>query len=233
MAAARPESGLFIDAVKRVYHSFSEQLTFPDAHRTIGATSPPLHPAMLMALTETELLQRIARQDQQALMALYQEYGNLVYSLSLRVLRQPAMAEEITQDVFLKIWRQPDRWNPSLGQFSSWLLTITRNAAIDRLRREGRQAPLAWDAGDEPPGLPADVTSFLADQANWVNGQVLRRLLQSLPAEQRQLIELAFYEGYTHSELAELLHLPLGTVKTRLRMGMQKLRLLWEKSEHT
>ena len=186
---------------------------------------------MLMALTEIELLQQIAQQDQQALLTLYQQYGNLVYSLSLRVLRQPAMAEEITQDIFLKLWRQPDRWNPSLGQFSSWLLTITRNAAIDRLRREGRQAPASWDQTDESSDLLSDASSYIADQANWVNGQVLRRLLQSLPGEQRQLIELAFYDGYTHSELAELLHLPLGTVKTRLRMGMQKLRLLWEESE--
>jgi RNA polymerase sigma-70 factor (ECF subfamily) len=188
---------------------------------------------MLMAHTESELLQKIAQQDQQALLTLYQRYGNLVYSLSLRVLRQPAMAEEITQDVFLKLWRQPDRWDPSLGHFSSWLLTITRNAAIDRLRREGRQAPSGWAAADPADDLAADVESFAADQANWANGQVLRRLLQRLPAEQRELIELAFYEGYTHSELAELLHLPLGTVKTRLRTGMQKLRALWEESERS
>lgn len=189
---------------------------------------------MLMALTELELLQQIAQHDQQALLTLYQQYGNLVYSLSLRVLRQPVMAEEITQDIFLKLWRQPDRWNPSLGQFSSWLLTITRNAAIDRLRREGRQATLAsWEQSEEADHRLSDAHSFVAGQVNWVNGQVLRRLLQSLPPEQRQLIELAFYDGYTHSELAELLHLPLGTVKTRLRMGMQKLRILWEESERS
>jgi RNA polymerase sigma-70 factor (ECF subfamily) len=186
---------------------------------------------MLMAFTELELLHQVAQQDQRALLTLYQQYGNLVYSLSLRVLRQPAMAEEVTQDIFLKLWRQPDRWNPSLGQFSSWLLTITRNAAIDRLRREGRQAPASWEQYDDPDDRLSDADSFVAREANWINGQVLRRLLQNLPPEQRQLIELAFYEGYTHSELAELLHLPLGTVKTRLRMGMQKLRILWEESE--
>ena len=189
---------------------------------------------MLMALTEFELLQQVAQHDQQALLTLYQQYGNLVYSLSLRVLRQPVMAEEITQDIFLKLWRQPDRWNPSLGQFSSWLLTITRNAAIDRLRREGRQATLAsWEQSDEADHRLSDAASFVAGQVNWVNGQVLRRLLQNLPPEQRQLIELAFYDGYTHSELAELLQLPLGTVKTRLRMGMQKLRIMWEESERS
>jgi RNA polymerase sigma-70 factor (ECF subfamily) len=192
-----------------------------------------------MAATETELLRKIAQRDQGALMALYHQYGGLVYSLCLRVLRQPASAEEVTQDVFLKLWRQPERWNPSLGQFSSWLLTIARNAAIDRLRREDRQAPVQWqteftgefDAALDAAHAPAQTASFAAEHANWLDGQVLRRLLQGLPVEQRELIELAFFEGYTHSELAELLQLPLGTVKTRLRMGMQKLRTLWEESE--
>ncbi len=191
---------------------------------------------MPMALTEIELLQQVAQQDQQALMLLYEQYGSLVYSLSLRVLRQPGLAEEVTQDVFLKLWRYPQRWNPSLGQFSSWLLTITRNAAIDRLRREGRQAPARWEfageAGGEVQEPPGDAHAFLAEQAIWLDGEILRRLLLKLPAEQRHLIELAFFEGYSHSELADLLHLPLGTVKTRLRMGMQKLRNLWEETEH-
>jgi RNA polymerase sigma-70 factor (ECF subfamily) len=190
-----------------------------------------------MALTETQLLQQVAQQDQQALMTLYQQYGSLVYSLCLRVLRQPPLAEEVTQDVFLKLWRQPQRWNPALGSFSSWLLAIARNAAIDRLRREGRQAPPAWEAGEageaseHSESAAALAGAFAAEQANWANGQALGRLLLRLPPEQRQLIELAFYEGYTHSELAELLQIPLGTVKTRLRMGMQKLRVLWEESE--
>lgn len=190
-----------------------------------------MHTTMIMTLSENELLQQVARQDQEALMALYQRYSALVYSLCLRVLRQPGLAEEVTQDVFLKLWRQPDRWDPSLGQFSSWLLTISRNAAIDRLRREGRQAQVAWVADDEGQESREGAHLYAAEQANWIDGQVLRKLLRRLPAEQRQLIELAFFEGYSHSELAELLHLPLGTVKTRLRMGMQKLRQLWEESE--
>ena len=190
-----------------------------------------MHTAMLMTLSENELLQQVARQDEEALMLLYQRYGTLVYSLCLRVLRRPGLAEEVTQDVFLKLWRQPERWDPSLGQFSSWLLTISRNAAIDRLRREGRQVQAAWGADEEGADSTVDMHLFAAEQANWLNGQVLRRLLGQLPPEQSQLIELAFFEGYSHSELADLLHLPLGTVKTRLRMGMQKLRGLWEESE--
>lgn len=191
-----------------------------------------MHHLKPMTVTDFDLLTQVARRDQNALMALYQQYGNLVYSLALRVLRQPPLAEEVTQDVFLKLWRQPDRWDPSLGQFSSWLLTITRNAAIDRLRREGRQASApSWEDVGENEASAREVHGFAAQQAAWADGQVLRKLLSRLPPEQRQLIELAFYDGYTHSELAELLNLPLGTVKTRLRNGMQKLRVLWEEAQ--
>jgi RNA polymerase sigma-70 factor (ECF subfamily) len=172
---------------------------------------------------DIDLIRRIIRQDQHALMELYQMYGGLVYGLALRVLQNPGMAEEVTQDIFLKVWQQPDRWNPELGQFSSWLLTITRNAAIDRLRKE-RHAPVQGmehvEAASHTPGI----------DAHWYDGQVLVNLLEQLPVEQRQLIELAFYQGFTHSELAERLRLPLGTVKTRLRMGLQKLKTLWEKN---
>lgn len=187
---------------------------------------PPLQTRSPIA--DTHLLHGIAERDQKAFMTLYERYGNLVYSLALRVVRHQIMAEEVTQDVFLKIWQQPTRWNPALGQFSSWLLTITRNAGIDRLRKERRHwrpeqelVDAAFQVGEE---------SVIDENAYWYDGLILTRLLQQLPPEQRQLIELAFYQGYTHSELAENLHLPLGTVKTRLRTGLQKLRILWEEA---
>ena len=176
--------------------------------------------------TDSVLLSQIADRSQHAMLALYRRYGGLVYSLALQTLRRPTLAEEVTQDVFLKLWQQPERWNPALGQLSSWLLTITRNAAIDRLRREARH-----QASDWPEPVEAEPTATLTpDVAAWADGQLLRDLLQQLPPEQRELIELAFYRGYTHSELAEGLSIPLGTVKTRLRTGMQKLRGLWEQA---
>ena len=160
------------------------------------------------------------------MLALYQRYGNLVYSMALQTLRQPVLAEEVTQDVFLKLWQQPERWNPALGQLSSWLLAITRNAAIDRLRREARHNASDIEAIAEADAEPAAMT----DLGAWADGQLLRELMRQLPTEQRELIELAFYRGYTHSELSEGLGVPLGTVKTRLRAGMQKLRVLWEQA---
>jgi RNA polymerase sigma-70 factor (ECF subfamily) len=179
-------------------------------------------------VSDNHLLQGIAERDQRAFLALYERYGNLVYSLALRVVRHQVMAEEVTQDVFLKVWQQPTRWNPALGQFSSWLLTITRNAGIDRLRKERRHWTPTQDYSD--PLMEAGEKGAVSENPYWFDGLLLARLLQQLPTEQRQLIELAFYQGYTHSELAENLQLPLGTVKTRLRTGLQKLRALWEEA---
>jgi len=187
---------------------------------------PPLQTRS--SIPDTHLLRGIAEHDQKAFLALYERYGNLVYSLALRVVRHQIMAEEVTQDVFLKVWQQPSRWNPALGQFSSWLLTITRNAGIDRLRKERRHWAPAHDFSEPFPQLGEEAA--IGDNPFWYDGLILTRLLQQLPLEQRQLIELAFYQGYTHSELAENLGLPLGTVKTRLRTGLQKLRALWEEA---
>ncbi len=178
-------------------------------------------------VTDMQLLRAIEQRDQQAFLALYERYGNLVYSLAFRVVRHQTMAEEVTQDVFLKIWQQPARWNSALGQFSSWLLAITRNAGIDRLRKERRH----WTPHELSDSLMQLGEESAVDQnPYWYDGLILARLLQQLPPEQRQLIELAFYQGYTHSELAENLQLPLGTVKTRLRTGLQKLRTLWNEA---
>lgn len=179
-------------------------------------------------VSDIHLLQGIAERDQRAFLALYERYGNLVYSLALRVVRHQVMAEEVTQDVFLKVWQQPTRWNPALGQFSSWLLTITRNAGIDRLRKERRHWTPTHDYSDLL--IEAGEKGTVGENPYWFDGLLLARLLQQLPTEQRQLIELAFYQGYTHSELADNLQLPLGTVKTRLRTGLQKLRALWEEA---
>jgi RNA polymerase sigma-70 factor (ECF subfamily) len=181
----------------------------------------------LSSVDDLQLLQRIGKRDQHAVLLLYQKYGDLVFSLALRVLREPGLAEEVTQDIFVKVWRQPDRWDPALGQFSSWLLTITRNAAIDRLRAEQRQPGRRYGVHH----LSEETTAPLAsDEPDWLDGQLLRRLLNQLPPEQRTLIELAYFMGFTHSELADRLQIPLGTVKTRIRTGLQKLRALWHES---
>ena len=170
-----------------------------------------------MLSPDSELLRLIAHRDQDALSELYQRYCNLVYSLAFHTLQNTVLAEEVTQDVFFKIWSRPDRWNPSGGKFSSWLLTVTRYTAIDRLRKDMHQSDKLIELLDTIPD-----EHFIEDDHHI--GEDLRTLLDQLPANQAKVIQLAFFYGMTHQEMAEALDLPLGTVKTRVRLGLLKLK---------
>jgi RNA polymerase sigma-70 factor (ECF subfamily) len=176
-----------------------------------------------MYADDIELMRRIADRDQQALWELYQEYGKAVYSLAYRVLGNTIFAEEVTQDTFLKVWHQTTRWDSEKGKLKNWLLTIAQFTAIDRLRKEGRQPTVHPD-----PIEDTDESLLTArNQVPWQDDSVLRMLVMQLPQQQSSLIELAFFQGLSHGEIAETLHMPLGTVKTRLRAGLQRLRELW------
>jgi len=177
-----------------------------------------------MSVPIEQLLHRIARQDEAALALLYAQFSTPVYSLALQILRDPGLAQEVTQDTFMKVWQHPRAWDSAKGQFSSWLLTTARYTAIDRLRREIRRT--GRDSALDETAAAEDV-----DEAPHRDLQQLHVLLSELPSEQRQVVELAYFQGLKHSELAERLAIPLGTVKTRLRLGLQKLkRMLLDKS---
>lgn len=184
-----------------------------------------VHDRTTVIPTDIELMQRIAQADQAALSTLYQRYGGIIYSLALRVLQNSGLAEEVTQDVFLEVWNRPQIWDPGKGRLSSWMLTICRYTAIDRLRKDQRRP----ESSTTPLEDMAELLSTIAptDDTLWQDGQMLRTFMSQLPSEQAEVIELAFYQGLTHSELAEALHLPLGTIKTRVRLGLKKLRSLW------
>lgn len=173
---------------------------------------------------DTELMQRVARRDQQAFLALYDRYAPRVYALALRMLGERMAAEEVTQDTFLKLWTRADTYSPQKGVLLAWLLTVARRTALDRIRLENRRP----DFGN--PHDPEDTWRTLADpasetdEARWRD---LRFALLDLPDEQRQVIELAYYHGMSQRQIAEYLAVPLGTVKTRLRLGMDKLRRAW------
>jgi RNA polymerase sigma-70 factor (ECF subfamily) len=179
---------------------------------------------------DVDLMQRIVSNDQRALATLYDRYGNIVYGLAYRVLQNPGRAEEVTQDTFMKVWKQADSWDSEKGKLSSWLLTITRYTAIDLIRKENRnvtQVSVPIEILSNIQGNPSTI-----NDPRWHDGRLLRNLMTELPTEQAELIEMAFFQGYTHSQLAENLELPLGTVKTRLRLGLQKLRTLWTEATH-
>jgi RNA polymerase sigma-70 factor (ECF subfamily) len=171
------------------------------------------------------LMQRITNRDQQALAQLYALYGRAVFNLALYILRNRQAAEELTQDIFFEVWRAPDKWNTSKGSFSRWLLANTRLAAINRLRRE-QQLP------DIEPLQLERISHLLPDRSpvdelNWDDNLLLRELLKQMPKEQTHVLFLAYFRGMSHTQIADMLKVPEGTVKSRLRLGLQKLRDLW------
>ena len=172
---------------------------------------------------------RLAMRDIKAFEALYDRYGTLVYSTALRVVGDTQLAEDIAQEVFLRIWRRPDHYLPERGRFVTWLLSVARNGAVDQIRTRGRRRRHETAGEESARELPADEgrdPALMAQVAD--ERQKVRRALASLPPEQRRVIEMAYYGGYTQQEIAAMLSQPLGTVKTRIRLGMQKLRAALE-----
>ena len=173
---------------------------------------------------DADAMRRMATGDGGALAELYDRYGRAMFSLAVRILRDRSDAEEIVQDAFAQAWRQAARYDTTRGAVVAWLLMMTRSRAIDRLRARRGQPPLE---GDRPSALrdaadastPVDIALLTADQVARV-----RAALESLPDAQRTAIELAFHEGLTHTEVAERLEQPLGTIKTRIRLGLLRLR---------
>ena len=174
------------------------------------------------AAADLAALERMARGDHEALAELYDRHGRLIYSLALRILRDQSDAEDIVQEVFSQAWRQAARYDASRGNPVAWLLNLTRSRAIDRLRRR-RARP---DAAADPATLDlADLSQPIDEQiALSHQAERIRAAVGELSLLQRVAIELAFYEGLTHVEIADRLELPLGTVKTRIRQGLLKLR---------
>jgi RNA polymerase sigma-70 factor (ECF subfamily) len=175
------------------------------------------------AEVDQHAIEQLALGDERALADLYDRHARLLYSLALRIVRHQADAEDVLQEVFSQVWRQASRYDATRGTVVGWLVTLTRGRAIDRLRRERvkpDQVSAEHDARDVPDaGTPADLRLVTAEQASQV-----RAALEALPDNQRVPLELAYFEGLTQSEIAERLIVPLGTVKTRMRQALLRLR---------
>lgn len=177
------------------------------------------------ATKDVILIHRIVQRDQQALTELYNRHGRLVYNMARHVLQDSQMAEEVTQDVFFQIWRWPERWDENRAKLSTWMLAIARYTAIDYLRREQRRPKLApTELEDLSHRLPSNQVVGGVERDN---KEIIKAVMAQLPKEQRTVIMLAYYRGLTHEEIAEKLNLPLGTVKSRIRLGMKKLKDGW------
>jgi len=180
----------------------------------------------LLPTTDDQLVARVANGDAAALATLYDRYVRQCFGLALRLVGDPQLAEEIVQEVFLKLWAQPTRYSPQKGQFVSWLLSVVHHRSIDELRRRSRtEVPLDTSETQSLLDTEASDDPDLGDQV-WLAEmrQTVRQALAGIPENQRQVLEMAYYGGLSQSEIATRLGQPLGTVKTRMRSGLQRLR---------
>ena len=172
-----------------------------------------------MRPTDEELLAAMARGDEPALAELYDRFGRIAYGLALRILRDPALAQDAVQDAFLGAWRTAAAFNPELGKASTWLLTMVHRRAVDLVRREDRRRAEPLDDIPVASGEATDEEAAVREERRRVQAA-----LAQLPPDQREALELAYYGGLSQSELAERLGVPLGTVKSRMFAGLGKLR---------
>jgi RNA polymerase sigma-70 factor (ECF subfamily) len=179
----------------------------------------------LQLLADEDLMPLVERKDPRAFEIVYDRHGGAAFSLAYRMVGNRSAAEDITQEAFLSLWRSGARYDRARGSVRTWLLGIVRNRAIDLLRREVMQAPaISFDdeiSADKRPSSPVetDVEALRREAAREVRG-----VLSELPGDQMRVIELAYFGGLTHSQIADMLGMPLGTVKGRMRLGMEKIR---------
>lgn len=180
----------------------------------------------LISLGDPDLIGRAAEGDARALEVLYDRYSRVVFSFGLRIVGDPQLAEELLQEVFFRAWQQGGSFRSSKGSFITWLLSITHNMAIDEVRKR-RRRPQKADSED-PELMLASVpdTGLNVEDEVWLGAlrETINGAMATLPPAQREAIELAYFRGLTQREIAEQLGEPLGTIKTRMRLGMQKLR---------
>jgi RNA polymerase sigma-70 factor (ECF subfamily) len=178
----------------------------------------------LRSLADEDLMQLVTTGEARAFEVIFERHGDAAFSLAYRMSGRRAMAEDIVQDAFLSLWRAGSRYDRGRGSVRSWVLSAVHNRAIDAFRRE--QGKERKDVPDEgfAERLPAkERTDQEVERRE--DARQIRAALESLPSEQRQVIELAYFGGFTHSQISEMLELPSGTVKGRMRLGLTKLRL--------
>jgi len=173
----------------------------------------------LAHLSDEALVLMAARSEESALAELYDRYGRAAYGLALRVVRDPALAEDAVQEAFLALWRSAARFVPERSKASTWILTLVHRRAVDAVRREQRRRADTLEGAPEPSVGGVDEDAWLRLQRERV-----QEALRSLPDAQREALELAYYGGFSQSELAERLGQPLGTIKSRMFTGLSTLR---------
>ena len=170
--------------------------------------------------TEKELIALLKQRDEKAFSYLYDNYSGALYSIILQILENAELASDVLQEVFINIWRKIDTYDAAKGRLYTWMLNISRNASIDQLRSKNYQN------SQKNQSIPENVDMLGGSSMMSVDSIGLKKMLEKLKMEQRVLIELAYFKGYTHEEIAEMEDIPLGTVKTRIRNALIQLRTL-------
>ena len=178
--------------------------------------------ATAITYTEAELVTLLKAREERAFSYLYDHYSGALYSVILQIVNDAEIANDILQDVFLNIWRKIESYDPSKGRLFTWMLNIARNASIDTLRSR------SYQNSQKNRGFPDNVDVYIPGLSTQVNVDNigLGKTLEKLKEDQRRLIDLAYFKGYTHEEIAEIEEIPLGTVKTRIRAALIQLREL-------
>ncbi|MDQ2999375.1 MAG: sigma-70 family RNA polymerase sigma factor [Chloroflexota bacterium] len=188
-----------------------------------AATRPTNDPA---ALDDQALLARIADADSRALDTLYNRYARVVYGVALRILGEAELAEDVVQETFWRVWRRAGTFQSGRGKVAAWIFGIAHNLSVDELRRQRSRPRSVYDT-DETPVLRDREDSrmdVVADALENERGRLIGAALQNISADQREAIELAYFGGLSQSEIAQRLQSPIGTIKTRIRLGLRKLR---------
>lgn len=177
------------------------------------------------AVSDEILLARIVRREDEALATLYDRHGRAAFALARQIVRDGETAEDVVQEAFLTLWRRAETYRPERGAVRAWLLTVVRNRAIDMLRSPSRSGPSATAASVDDLNLVAPDNPE-QDAMRMVEGRVVRAALAELPPEQREVVELAYFAGLAYPEVAARMGIPLGTVKSRMRLALERLRVL-------
>ena len=195
----------------------------PVTDRTDPMTLLPLFFAIFVGEGDPELIQRLKRRDPQAMAELYDRFGRLAYALILRIVRDTGVAEDLVQETFLRVWNRAQGFDAERGALGPWLLAVARNRAIDYLRSAGGRM-MRSSLELQETEHPAEFRDFEADVLNQDTARRIRGALERLSPNQRSVIELAYFEGLSQTEMAERMGQPLGTVKTWVRTALKNLR---------
>jgi RNA polymerase sigma-70 factor, ECF subfamily len=240
-------AGIFFEAIDMDCHPLSKYFVLGKSRRSFEAVCIQVHNCLLTESTtvfsfvqdacmtspvnhptfdDNTLLIQIAKHDQIALSTLYDRYARIIYAIAFRSLRSAEESEEVVLDVFAQVWRIADRYDPHKSRADTWIFMLARSRVLDRLRKLQSRKPSSGEVLDiaeiQVPSSSVDpINAAMVSERR----EQVRSVLGQIPAEQRLVIELAYYQGLSHSEIAQTTGISLGTVKTRIRLGLNKLRL--------